>query len=332
VSLAVALVGSEALVRSLDRLGLRLHLREGLLGLLTALGADAPEISSALLSMQAGAPDLGVGVVLGSNLFNLAALLGLGALAAGHVRVRPVGLALNGGVAVGTTLLVGGLLGGLLLPPVTAALLLALFVPYVALLATPPQRVIGWRLPRQLARLLALATSEIGHEGRVEHAGAALVSPTRVTRPARRIPTFLALALALAIIVVASDGMVQTALRLAVAWHVASGIVGAVVLAALTSLPNAYAAIRLALQHRGSAVVSEAFNSNTINLIVGLSLPALVIGVTPDGAESRTDLLWLLGLTAVTIGLLRRRHGLTRWGGAAIIALYALFVAVTVRG
>ena len=54
-----------------------LGLAAGLLGLLTALGADAPEISSASSALFAGASEVGVGVILGSNLFNLAALHGL---------------------------------------------------------------------------------------------------------------------------------------------------------------------------------------------------------------------------------------------------------------
>jgi Ca2+/Na+ antiporter len=54
LSVAVTLAASDALVRGLDRLGARLGLSGALLGLLTALGADTTEISSALASL--GAP------------------------------------------------------------------------------------------------------------------------------------------------------------------------------------------------------------------------------------------------------------------------------------
>jgi Ca2+/Na+ antiporter len=47
-----------------------------------------------------GAHDVGVGVVVGSNVFNLAALLGIPALLAGRVRIHKHGLVLSGGVAV----------------------------------------------------------------------------------------------------------------------------------------------------------------------------------------------------------------------------------------
>jgi len=320
-ALAVTLAASEGLVRGLDQLGARLGLSEGLLGLLTALGADAPEVSAALAALHAGKRDVGLGVVLGSNIFNLAALLGAGALLAGHVRVRRAGLALDGGVAVLSTLVVAGLMGGLLAPGAAVALLALLFIPYCLALGAPPRRLARLPLPGRLARGLALAVSEVDHEvaedprvGAAGERGAGLWSPV------------LLIPVALALIVGGSVALVSAALSLAAAWRASDALVGTVALAALTSLPNAYAAARLALRGRGAAVVSETLNSNTINVLAGVALPALIVGgVTPGGAGA-SDLPWLLGMTTVALLLLARRRGLTRSGGAAIILLYLLFV------
>src|SRR3954466_10234441 len=75
-SLAVTLAAAAFFARRLDRVGLRLGLPETLLGLLTALAADAPEVSSALAALVKGEQAVGAGVVLGSNVFNLAAMVG----------------------------------------------------------------------------------------------------------------------------------------------------------------------------------------------------------------------------------------------------------------
>ncbi|HZS49058.1 MAG TPA: sodium:calcium antiporter, partial [Blastocatellia bacterium] len=72
--LGLVLWASELLARGVDRLGSNLHLSDELIGILTALGADSPEISSAIVALISNKRDLGVGIVLGSNLFNLAAL------------------------------------------------------------------------------------------------------------------------------------------------------------------------------------------------------------------------------------------------------------------
>ena len=75
--LAAVIAGSMWLSRALHGVGTYLRLLPGLLGLIAALGADSPEIFSAVTALQAGEHDIGPGVVLGSNLFNLAALMGL---------------------------------------------------------------------------------------------------------------------------------------------------------------------------------------------------------------------------------------------------------------
>jgi len=323
-ALLVTLAASEALVRGLDRLGARLGLSEGLLGLLTALGADAPEISSALAALHAGRRDVGLGVVLGSNIFNLAALLGVGALLAGRVRVRRAGLLLDGGVAVLATLVVAGLVGNILSPLAAAALLLLVFIPYCLALGASPRRLARLPLPRRLAHLLALAVSEVDHE---------VAEDPRVATGLRGAGAWglaLFIPVALVLIVGGSLALVAAALALAAAWRVPDALVGTVALAALTSLPNAYAAARLALQGRGAAVVSETLNSNTINVLAGIALPALIFGGVSAGRSGLLDLLWLLGMTVVVLALLARRRGLTRPGGVAVIALYVLFVALVV--
>jgi cation:H+ antiporter len=320
VCLALTLASSEALVRGLDRLGARLGLSEGLLGLLTALGADAPEVSSAIVALQAGAHDVGLGVVLGSNIFNLAALLGLGALAAGRIQVQREGLLLDGGVAVLVTAVAAALLLGWLGPWPALLLLAVLLVPYVVALGTRPSAIARWALPDAVSRLLALAIKEVDIEAaedpRVSHAA----GPWRA---ALLIPP------ALALIVAASVGMVSSALTLAATWHLPSRLVGAVILAGLTSLPNAYAALRLAVQGRGAAVVSEALNSNTINLLAGVALPALIFGAA-GGAGARLELAWVVGMTALSLLLLAGPRGLTRGGGATLVLGYAIFVVIRV--
>src|SRR5207253_5046543 len=132
---ALTVASSIVLARELDRLGERLGFSEALLGILTALGADAPEIASAVAAIVAGHADTGVGVVVGSNVFNLAGLLGLSAMIAGPVRIHRHGLVLNGGVAIAVAL-VGGLVAVNALPGAVGLVLALLALsPYVAISA-----------------------------------------------------------------------------------------------------------------------------------------------------------------------------------------------------
>ena len=72
----VSLATSWLLVSRLERVGERLGLSEALLGMVAALAADAPEITSAITALVNHQQRIGAGVVIGSNVFNLAGLLG----------------------------------------------------------------------------------------------------------------------------------------------------------------------------------------------------------------------------------------------------------------
>ena len=91
--------------RRLDRIGIRFGFPEALIGLLTALAADGPEISSAVFALIKGQHDVGVGVLVGSCTFNIASMLGVSAIVAGQVFASRATLALEGAVAGAVTMI-----------------------------------------------------------------------------------------------------------------------------------------------------------------------------------------------------------------------------------
>jgi cation:H+ antiporter len=307
---ALTVASSVVLARELDRIGQRFGFSEALLGMVTALGADAPEIASAVAAVVAGHEDTGVGVVVGSNVFNLAALLGVSALIAGRVRIHRHGLLLNGGVAIvvamiGAFVAVELLSGGLGL--VLAVLVLA---PYVVVSALHERT--RARLPASLRE----AVAEEQRDARRDEVGP----------PATRLDA-LAVGPALAAVVGGAYGMVVAAQSLGDRFDVSDLVLGALVLAALTSIPNLIAAVRLARHGRGAACVSEALNSNNANILVGLCVPALIVGIGSASGIETFAALWMVGMTVVAVAL-GFCGGLTRREGGAIVALYVVFAVV----
>src|SRR5215510_2253177 len=96
----VSLLTSFVLVGRLERVGERLGLSEALLGMVAALAADAPEVTAAVTAVAHHEQRVGAGVILGSNVFNLAALLGLGAVVAGRIGLHRKVVLLGGAVAI----------------------------------------------------------------------------------------------------------------------------------------------------------------------------------------------------------------------------------------
>lgn len=195
-------------------------------------------------------------------------------------------------------------------------LLAVLFIPYVVLVGLRPRDVDRLPLPDSLAHRLSRATRQLHEEKEVYQ-----------QMEGSWLPVLLA-PCALLVIVIASVWLVQAALTLAEGWHLPHALVGGVILASLTSIPNAYTAVHLAHRGRGAAVVSATVNSNTLNLVVGLALPAVVFGLRGTASDVFLELGWLLGMTVIGLLLLIPAKGMTRMGGTALIVLYLLFVVI----
>jgi cation:H+ antiporter len=323
-SAAVSLLASDQLVKALERVGTDIGAAQVLLGLVAALAADGPELTSAVTALLSGEHALGLGVLFGSNVFNIAALLGLGPFLAGRVRFHRRVVVMEGtaavGVAVASLLLVSGALGAV---PVLV-LTLAFFVPYVIVAAVPTARL---PLPGPWRQWLSEALQEEVEETQDAY------------RPAWRANTRLAgvsAVVAVLIVIGASVLMEHSASVGGTALGVPEVVLGGVVLAGVTSLPNAVAAVYLARAGKGAATLSVAMNSNTINVVGGLALPAVIGGFALAGLGGGTVFAGAayLAMTALVILLAYRGayrgDGLGRGAGALLLGAYAVFLGVLI--
>ena len=316
---AVSLGASWLLVVRLERIGERAGLSEAWLGLVAALAADAPEITSAVTALARGQASVGAGVVVGSNVFNLAALLGLSAVVAGRIAFhrRVVLLAGVPGVWVAAVCL---LTVAAVLPPAAGlALTAAVLVPGMAVLGMRRARMERLRLPARWTSWLIAAV----HEEEAELAEAIRPRPGTWRDG-------LAAAAALITVVGASITMEQAATVLGRRYGVADIVVGGLVLAVVTSLPNAVAAVYLAMRGRGAAVLSTALSSNALNVMIGLLVPASLTGLGPRSGQATLVAAWYAGLTVLALAFAYRGRGLGRLPGAVIIAAYLAFVTALV--
>lgn len=325
IALAATLGASEVLVRGVGRLARNLGLFGGIVGLIIALGADSPEVSSAVVATANGSAATGIGVVVGSNIFNIAILLGAATFAAGELRVHWSSVTIDAGVSIVVTAALGACMLGIAPLAVGWAVLLPVFISYVFFLGLRSATLERLRLPSPVRTFLSNASREAGEEG--EDLGAELEERGVGRSPPRSWRPVVLVIPAVVIIALGSLLLVQSALTLGQRWNVSGAVIGIVILAAATSLPNAYAATRLAIDGRGASVVSATFNSNTLNLIAGFAVPALFfrdarVPIPPS------FIVWLLGMSVLALVFLAQ--GLRKPGALLLVAGYALFVVYAI--
>ena len=314
---AVSLAASWQLVTSLERVGARLNLSEALLGMLAALAADAPEITAAVTALARHDGGVGAGVVIGSNVFNLATLIGLAAVVAGSIALHRRVIELAGAVALWIAAVSLAVVTGLLSSLSGLVLVLAVLMPYATILGMRHERLTRLRLPARWTSWLVAAISE--EELELEVA----IHPRRGhARDALR-------ALGAVVVVVGASIAMERAASELGSRHAVPGIVtGALVLAGVTSLPNAVAAVYLALRGRGAAVLSTALNSNAFNILAGFLIPTTILGQSSTSGQTTFVTTSYLAMTALALAFAYFGRGLHRRSGLVILATYLVFVGV----
>lgn len=318
LAIGVVITASVFLYTSLIKVGAFFHCPERFLGLTAAFAADAAEILSAFTAFHIGQHELGFGIILGSNIFNLASMLGISALLTGALKFNHQEMLVHGAVS-----LIAAVICILLvleyIPPWLSLLLLAiLLIPYFVLLS--PSRKIIKELP-------VTPLEEKFLKKALKDVGKAEPPP----RSVKELIVNMALSLvSLFGIFIGCVGVVQSGVLLGVYLNISKVIMGTVIIAILTSIPNMLTMIPFAYRKREMALISGALNSNTLNILLGICLPSVFYGIGIISGKVVFSLYWLLGMTAFTLILGYCRKGLFRLEGAVIVGLYVVFLSILI--
>lgn len=248
------------------------------IGLLSALAADTPEITSAMTAVIAKQPDIGLGVIIGSNIFNFAALLGLPVLINKTILFER------------STLIKLGLL----------SITNAIFTIFVGLHFLSGSIWFAFSMVTVILYLLFISDKNPLSKKGIFQSTRRKNKKIQLKEDSVEIKilqsdfyfSILKISGALVLVIILSVIAEHSFAHLGGNFHLSEEIVGGIILAAITSLPNAVAAIYLAKNVSGDALLSEAINSNTINVIAGVLFPAAVFSSTLS-VPSNISLLWL---------------------------------------
>jgi cation:H+ antiporter len=302
LGLVLLFVGGEGLVRSAATLARMWGISPLVVGLtVVSIGTSAPELAVSVVGVLHDQPDIVVGNVVGSNIFNVLFVLGLcGAIAPLPVARRLVAFDLS------TVLLIS--LGF-----------------YVMASDGALTRSEGFLL---LAGAVVYTLHQLARARGDKRAAATEGGATPAAPRGNWVLQVLLLAASIGVLVLGSNVLVHGATTIARALGVSELIVGLTIVALGTSLPETTTTIVAALRGERDIAVGNAIGSNIYNLtlIVGTSA-----GIAPNGIAAAPEALAfdipvMVAVTALCVPVLFTGWRLARSEGWLFLILYALYV------
>lgn len=292
----LAAAGGEAFLRSI--LGAALHLRVPKVVVATTLAAFAtssPELTVSTVAALAGQPEIGLGDALGSNVVNIALIFGL-ALLYGGVQTSRQDFGRDFYLALAVPALSFFLIVDGRIERAEALLLLAVFLAWLV-----------WTIRhalRQRAVAVDLEASELS-------AGKSLLLGV----------------LGLGALIAAGRLFVSGATGIAAAFAVDTYVIGAIVVAIGTSLPELVTVILSRLRGHDDVGVGTLIGSNLFN---GLAIVGVAGTIHPIVAPmSEVALTLACGIVALLLLLPNRSGLIVRGRGFLLLMLYVGFVWAT---
>ncbi|MDQ2715282.1 MAG: hypothetical protein M3Z08_10275 [Chloroflexota bacterium] len=281
-SLIITMGASNWFSRRLETVSDLFDLSPSLLSLLGALGANIPNYAASIIAIAGGQVAVGLGIIVGSNIYNIAIILSISTFATGERSgiVLPTRaardvqtVALYALAIMSTTLITVWLLSGM--PPGVSVRLSSQGVLALIGVGLLTLGVFGGLAYHALQRVPHAhhpspdsVLPPLANDGQ---ATANQKAPSRLMTMRYTGEIVIALLIALGGVSV----MVQYGQVLALELHISQVILGLLILAVATSLPNTVVAFSLARTRHAIACVEEVFSSNSINAAFGIALPLL---------------------------------------------------------
>lgn len=298
---ALLVKGGDYLVDGAVAIARRARLSSMVIGLtIVGFGTSAPELLVSVQAALAGSPGISIGNVVGSNIANIALILGVTALIAACPASRQtlridmpfmvVASLLFVAVAMtGTISRLAGLLG---------VIMLIIFV--------------SWQV----------VNSRKQSKGAVEDGDSEPIMPLW--------KALIMVAGSFAALVFGADWLIEGAQGIARSLGVSERVIGLTVIAVGTSLPELFASIMAARKGETDMAIGNVIGSVTFNILSVIGLSATICEIHNSNEGFLFDYVLMVALGLLLWLFLRTKHLLERWEGAVFVLIYVAYIARTV--
>lgn len=287
--------GAEGLVRGSASLATRVGISPLIAGLtIVAFGTSAPELTVSISSALSGHSDIALGNVVGSNIFNIAVILGIAAL------ISPLKIHFS------------------VIKRDIPVMIVALAIAFGLILYGNFTRIAGLGLLAGLAIYLVITIKSSKKEA--AQVDSEILNPTPLLSKSWLIDSLVLIA-GLAILILGSQLFVEGATNIAISLGVSDAVIGLTVVAAGTSLPELATSAVAACRKQSDIAIGNVVGSNIFNVFCILGVTSTVTPINAFGIGI-IDGIVMLSLAIILLPLALTGLTISRLEGTVLISIY----------
>lgn len=310
VGVVLVLWGADRLTEGAVAVAERLRVPQIVIGLtIVSLGTSMPELCVSVVSALKGTPDLAVGNVVGSNIFNALLIVGVAALVAPMTILRSTVFKDVPCALVASVVLLMMCQNDWVITRLDGAILFVFFLVFMRLTikgapsAQPaPQAAQGETTQGQTAQ-----------EAAADEASA--------KQPMKGWQAGLWLVVGLAALIGGSNLFVGGATEVARALNVSDAVIGLTIVAGGTSLPELATSVVAAKKGNSGIAIGNVLGSNVLNILFILGLTGMISPMHIEGITN-VDLYMMLVSTILIWFFSFTKYTIERWEGAVLVLTF----------
>ncbi len=306
VGFILLVVGGEFLVRSSVGLSFKLNLSKLIIGMtVVSFATSAPELLVSLQAALNGSPDLALGNVIGSNVANIALVLGITAI------ISPLTVDKNFYKMNWPAMMI-------------VSFLFYFFLKNDSVLSRFEGGILFLFLIVFVYIMIAKARKDKSVV--IEEVDDALMETSYQM-------IFFWLAIGGVALYYGSELLVKGAKDIALNLGISDGVIGATVVAIGTSVPELAASIIAALKGEKAISLGNLIGSNIFNIGSVLGLTVLITPINAIEDNIMINIYWMLGVALVLIPLvfLPKKYKISRFKGLFLLSGYIIFIYLSFK-
>lgn len=310
VGVVLVLWGADRLTEGAVAVAERLRVPQIVIGLtIVALGTSMPELCVSVVSALKGTPDLAVGNVVGSNIFNALLIVGVAALVAPMTILRSTVFKDVPCALVASVVLLMMCQNDWVITRLDGAILFVFFLVFMRLTikgATSAQPV---------------AQPVQGEPTQGQTAQEAAADEASAKQPMKGWLAGLWMVVGLAALIGGSNLFDGGATEVARALNVSDAVIGLTIVAGGTSLPELATSVVAAKKGNSGIAIGNVLGSNVLNILFILGLTGMISPMHIEGITN-VDLYMMLVSTIMIWFFSFTKYTIERWEGAVLVLTF----------